>query len=630
MRRSICICEPSHCLAAEEQTFKFVYTPAVNLPKGAKLRFDIASRGRPVDWEIPKIQSKDKKNMIWAELPDGKQMAAKLSEKAEDFAPLFEFVLPSEVKSGESLTIFLGDSNRAQTIIQRRRSFYLYIDPRGKNDFKEQEVFHIDIKGNALSHIRIVTPSIVEKNKRFDVIVRFEDAYGNLTNNALENTLIELSYENLRENLSWKLFVPETGFINLPNLYFNEPGVYKIKLRNMKSEEIFYSAPIKCLTEAPVTLFWGVLHGESEKFDAKENIESALRFFRDEKSLQFFATSPFESSEETSNDDWKLIGQQTTEFNEDQRFNTFLGFQFFSKGSDEGLRQLIYFKENKPILRKKEVKTSSLKKLYQTTSPKDLLSIPCFTMGKGFETDFSNFQPDFERVVEIYNAWGSSECSAKEGNPRPILSPSKTGVQETADGSIVKALRNNCRFGFVAGGFDDRGIYENFYEEKQTQYSPGLTAILSLAQTREGLLQALQNRSCYATTGERIIIGFNIAGAQMGSELTTKAKPGLAINRHISGYVAGTAPLKEVTIFRNGLPFKNLEVKSYFFDFAVDDLEPIGKIALPASENKFPFIFYYLRVIQEDGHMAWSSPIWVDHSEGVETASLPKKPKKKS
>ena len=63
MRRSICICEPSHCLAAEVQTFKFIYTPATNLPKGAKIRFDIASRGRPIDWEVPKIQEKSKDNL---------------------------------------------------------------------------------------------------------------------------------------------------------------------------------------------------------------------------------------------------------------------------------------------------------------------------------------------------------------------------------------------------------------------------------------------------------------------------------------------------------------------------------------------------------------------------------------
>ena len=46
----------------------------------------------------------------------------------------------------------------------------------------------------------------------------------------LHDTLVELSYENFRENLTWKLFVPETGFISLPNLYFNEAGIYTIRL----------------------------------------------------------------------------------------------------------------------------------------------------------------------------------------------------------------------------------------------------------------------------------------------------------------------------------------------------------------------------------------------------------------
>ncbi len=79
------------------------------------------------------------------------------------------------------------------------------------------------------------------KNKRFDITVRFEDEFGNLTNYAPEGTLVDLSYEHLRENLNWKLFVPETGFVILPNLYFNEAGIYRIRLRNQKTNEIFIS-----------------------------------------------------------------------------------------------------------------------------------------------------------------------------------------------------------------------------------------------------------------------------------------------------------------------------------------------------------------------------------------------------
>lgn len=610
MRRSICVVEPGFCVVGSRTTLHFIYTPATAIPKGARLRFDIVSGGRVTEWELP--QTKEKKNAIWAQLPNGKPLAAKVIADSS----LFEFVLPSDIKAGENFSIYLGSplkgqdaGSRAQTTVQRRRPFHLYIDPKGKTDFREQESFHLDVRGGPLHHIRVVAPSIIGKNKRFDVIVRFEDEYGNLTSHAPEGTLMELSYENLRENLTWKLFVPETGFINLPNLYFNEAGVYKIQLRNLKTGDKYFSPPIKCLNETSVNLYWGLFHGESEKNDSAENIESCLRQFRDEKAYQFYATSSFESADETSNEVWKGITTQVAEFNEDHRFNTFLGFQYFSDG--EGLRQIIYFKDGKPILRKKDEKTNSVKKLYKAVSPKEMLAISCFTMAKGFSTDFSEFNPDYDKLVEIYNSWGSSECTAKEGNLRPIKSTAKSGVSEVESGSVLKALRNNCRFGIVAGGLDDRGIYADFYDSPQVQYSPGLTAILSAEQSREGYIEALLARHCYATTGERMILGLTIAGAIMGDELSTKAKPGLVINRHIVGYAAGTKPLKEVILLRNGVPLKVFYPKSDYFDFEFDDSEHLSKAVLPGGA-KPPFVFYHLRVIQQDGHIAWSSPIWID------------------
>lgn len=642
MRRSICYCESNLALAGEVSTWKFSYTTAASLPKGTRLKFDLASRGREIDWEIPTSNLKAKKNMIWAETPDGKVLAAKEVEKADSLTPYFEFTLSSEVKAGETFSIVMGSNdkskeesrakgNRSQTSIQRRRPFYLYIDPKGKGDYRDPEIFTIDVRGNVLQNIRIVAPSLVAKNKRFDVIIRFEDVFGNLTNNAPEGTLVEVSYEHLRENLNWKLFVPETGFINVPNLYFNEPGIYKIQLRNLKTNDIYFSAPIKCFPETDKSIFWGLLHGESEKVDSGENIEACLRYFRDEKNNQFYATSSFESAEETPNDTWKSISAQVAEFNEDFRFTTFLGFQWFNESQEEGLRQIIYSKDSKPILRKKDMKTSALKKIYKSHTPKDLISIPSFTMAKGFGTTFSDFDPDFERVVEIYNAWGSSECPAKEGNPRPITAEGKKGVSENEKGSIRKALNNNLRFGFTAGGLDDRDIFGEFYENDQVQYSPGLTAILAIEQTREALYQALINRSCYATTGERIVLGFFIAGASMGSELNTKAKPGLGFNRHISGFVAGTSAIKEITFIRNGKPFHTIHPKEAHYEFAVDDTELLSKILLPSNHPEKPsFAYYYMRVIQEDGHMAWSSPIWIDQTEAALPNGNGKKAKKAS
>jgi hypothetical protein len=638
MRRSICFCEPNLAYAGVVSTWKFSYTPSTNLPKGTKLRFDLLSKGRETDWEIPQTNLKEK-NAIWLEISEKKTVAAQEATVKDSFTPVFDFTLPQEIKAGETFSILLGTANKAQTSqngnrsqisIQRRRPFHLYIDPKGKGDFRDPEIFTLDVRGNTLANIRIVAPSVVSKNKRFDVIVRFEDQFGNLTSNAPEGTLIELSYEHLRENLNWKLFVPETGFINLPNLYFNEPGIYKIQLKNMQTNDKFYSTPIKCFADFDKSLFWGLPHGESERYDATENLEPCLRHFRDERSLQFFASSPYENTEETSNEDWKTISQQIAEFNEYHRFVTFLGFQWFADTPEEGLRQILYSKDNKPLLRKKDSKSNTLKKIYKSHTPKDMISIPSFTMAKGFQTTFEDYTPEYERVVEIYNAWGSSECTEEEGNLRPIQSESGEGIEETAAGSLRKALGRNCRFGFVAGGLDDRGVYEGLFESDQQQYSPGLTAIFALEHSREALFLALYNRACYATTGARIVIGFSIAGAFMGSELSTKAKPGLALNRHITGFAAGTAPIKEIQIIRNGIVFKTIPSHGELHvDFAIDDTENLSKCLLASPDERPPFAYYYLRVIQEDEEIAWSSPIWVDYPDLDASAAPVKKVVKK-
>lgn len=638
MRRSICLAEPNVAVAGETRTWKFIYTPAANLPAGTKLKFDPQIHLRPVDWAEPTSNPKAKENAIWLVLPNEKIVAAKEIASHQLQGHAFEFLLPAEIKAGESLTICMGThetsldaqrklGSRAQSLTQRRRPFYLYIDPRGKGDYKDPEVFTIDVRGGNLHLIRIIAPSLVSKNRRFDVLVRFEDQFGNLTNQAPEGMLIELSYEQLRENLNWKLFVPETGFILLPNLYFNEVGVYRIQLRTSVGNMVFYSSPIKCLADSDQGIYWGLLHGESERADSSENTEAFLRHMRDERSLQFIASSPFEDAEETSAEAWKTISTQIAEYNEENRFTTMLGFQW-QGDENEGLRELIYWKDGKPILRKKDSKSSALKKIYKSHTPKELLSVICMPMAKGCVPNYDEFTPEYERLVEIYNAWGCSECTAKEGNLRPIVTHGKSGISEVEKGSVRSALGRNIRFGFVAGGLDDRGFYESLYESDQVQYSPGLTAIIAIEQTRETLMQALYNRACYATTGSRIVLSFYIAGALMGSELTTKNKPGLAFNRHITGFICADTAIKEVQIIRNGKVFHSFAPNDTNFEFAHDDSEELAKIVLNSPDERPPFIYYYLRVILKDGHMAFASPIWVDMTESISNSMI-KRTKKK-
>lgn len=441
--------------------------------------------------------------------------------------------------------------------------------------------------------------------------MRFEDAYGNLTGNAPEGTLIELSYQQLRENLNWKLFIPETGFLTLPNLYFNETGFYTIRLQNMQTKECFYSPPIMCFDKAGDQLYWGLLHGEAERFSGKDHVETALSYFQNSQTMQFFATSLSEQQEEITNEDWKLVSVQVAEFNEEERFVSMLGFQWFGEPKVEGLRHFVYAKDHKPLLRSKDSKYNQLKKIYKTHTPKELISIPCFTMAKKFSYNFSDFNPDFERVVEIYNAFGSSEMSEKKGNLRPIKAKNKKGISETEDGSLQKALNRGFRFGFVAGGYDRHGIFANV-QENQERYSDGITAVLADNYTRGAIMQALYNRKCYATTGAKILLSFTIAQEGIGSELCSQNKPGLLYNRHISGFVGATDDLKEVTIVRNGVDLVTFKDQNKHFTYTYDDNDPLESVCLKQETDKSLFVYYYLRVVQKDGHIGWSSPIWID------------------
>lgn len=616
MSRSICYAEPKFALAGQVRTWKFIYQSGQTLPKGTNLKFDLFSRGREMDWELPECGARKKNKCIWFESETlGKLIPEQLTQDGEAL-PQYEVTLPSDLPEGEELYILIGTQGddpsqgiRAQTNVQRRRSFFLSIDTKGKKEYKETEHFALDVRGNVLSDMRILVPSLLAKNQRFDIMVRFEDAYGNLTGNAPEGTLVELSYEQLRENINWKLFVPETGFITLPNLYFNEEGIYRIQLKNLSTNDIYFSSPILCKPFTSNQMFWGSFRSEFEIYDCSENAESAIRYARDDDALQFMSTSPFESDEETPVEIWKHVAAQVAEFNEDERFTTFSGFQY---QAEEGLRTLVYSKDNKALLRKNDTKSNSLKKIYRSHTPKDFISIPSFTMAKGVHTDFSDFTPEYEKVVEIYNAWGSSECTAKEGNTRPIVSKSKKGFNETSEGSVRSALNRGFRFGFVAGGHDDRGIFAHLYETDQEQYTPGVTAIVSEGLTRDQLFAAMTRRSTFATTGPRMLVDIQIAKQPMGISLSTKEKPGLSYNRHIEITAVGTEPLTKVELIRNGEVAKTFKPDSSMETITYDDMEKLEGISLRSEEDNTPFTYYYVRLTQEDGHMAWSSPIWID------------------
>jgi hypothetical protein len=93
---------------------------------------------------------------------------------------------------------------------------------------------------------------------------------------------------------------------------------------------------------------------------------------------------------------------------------------------------------------------------------------------------------------------------------------------------------------------------------------------------------------------DKIIVDFRMGDRMMGDELRASSPPPLQVK------VIGTDKIRRVEVIRNGQALYTATPDREQAEFQYRDAKP------PAGEA-----YYYIRVIQSDGNMAWSSPIWV-------------------
>ncbi len=208
-------------------------------------------------------------------------------------------------------------------------------------------------------------------------------------------------------------------------------------------------------------------------------------------------------------------------------------------------------------------------------------------------------------LLEIYSCWGNRE---HWGGQRPDIRldrhPDRTAQGVLAQGIIAGfAAGSNSRFGV---GRDARRA------EAGRGYPAGMTAVYADSLDQKDLFFALRERSCYATTGARILLQVLINEHPMGQLVEVSAdEEKIMRERRIVARVYGTAPIERIEVIRN-----NVEICTYRGDgedvkFEWVDQQSLTRIALPRNLRGGGLTcYYYVRVTQKDGEMAWSSPIW--------------------
>jgi hypothetical protein len=136
----------------------------------------------------------------------------------------------------------------------------------------------------------------------------------------------------------------------------------------------------------------------------------------------------------------------------------------------------------------------------------------------------------------------------------------------------------------------------------------GLAAVRCEALTRLSVLESLRARESYATSGPRILLETRIGELVNPTRIVASE---LAAGSEYALEISGTAPIQRVVIVRGRSTESGIDVETDvvalreqgdLLDLQVSSL--IGE--LPRGS------WVYARIEQEDGALAWSSPVFVD------------------
>jgi hypothetical protein len=199
-------------------------------------------------------------------------------------------------------------------------------------------------------------------------------------------------------------------------------------------------------------------------------------------------------------------------------------------------------------------------------------------------TDWRDNDPKLEPFVEIYQGFESNY--EHPGAPRAWKeSEAKVHQGERKDGYVWNAWAKGFKLG-VQSSSDHISTHSSY------------ACILVEDFSRQGLLDAMRKRHSYGAT-DQIVLDYRIttldAGTfMMGDVFSTSSRPKLLVK------ALGTAAVKQVDVIRNNQYIYKVNPgrKDVSFEY-VDNAPPKGES------------YYYVRVEQTDGQLAWSSPIWV-------------------
>jgi len=526
-------------------------------------------------------------------------------------------LVTGELREGETVRLIMGDRTggslglkvTAVSEVAGAGRVRVFEDRNGEGKFHEiPGVPELTVLPGMPDHLRVIARSYAPVGGEVDGVIHVDDQFNNVVSSHRGWFAVADAATGRRLGKAW--INPEQGGIGkLEGVECREEGVLRLKVDAVGGGFSATSNPIMCAAGPDQTrVFFGSIHNHTLVSDGLNTMTGAATYARDASNLDFYANTdhavwpdwtydPVLLRNTVDQPTWEKTAQAVREFHRPGEFVTFLGFEWTTNTYGD---KCVYFFDDRAPFR---VFPADQKGLYRSLARERALIVTHTMMGvtgvRGPRWDLAD--PQYEKVMENASEHGVREYG---GNDYPIcdqdaIIPAFLVKSNLAAGVLARGLR----LGFVAGADDHSGKPGSGNQGILRCGIDGLTAVRGLTLDRETIFAALERRASYATTGARMLLDFSVNGQGMGSEVMVAD---VEAGRLIRAEVYGEAPVKEVAVVRDD-PGNPVHV----WTFEPPTLNP-GQLSWTDNTRLRQPIYYYLRVLQTDRHIAWSSPIWVE------------------
>lgn len=444
----------------------------------------------------------------------------------------------------------------------------------------------VDVEPGPARRLSVVWPSTAEPGETVTLRLAFLDATGSRGAAFVGEVKLLALPEDLALPATVAFTAEDRGLKQL-EIEVRAKGVYRLVAQGVGPEGELQAYANPLVVEpgvAPVR--WGDLHGHSGLSDGTGTPEDFLAYARDVAGLDAVCLTDHDHWGMLPLDEspalWQRIRTATERAYEPGRFVSVLGYEWTNWV--HGHRHVLYFGDEGEVLSSIDERYETPAQLWDALRGKPALTFAHHSAGGPIATNWA-FAPDpeLEPVTEVASVHGASEAADA---PSPIYDP-------LAGNFVRDVLDKGYPLGFIGSG-DSHDGHPGLAHLAGPNMG-GVAALLTRDLTRAGLRTALQERRCYATNGPRIVLRAALDGQRMGSTVPAKAGRSLLYVRAVA-----CAPVATIELVRAGKIVETLSGKGHWDVEAA--FEPRD---LTAGE------YLYVRVVQEDGGAAWSSPFFV-------------------